>query len=409
VTKEWTSCEQAWSPSGSSMSELTWWQARALAQSVLGVGPCDQIPLTLAEGRTLARDVTAKVDLPGFATAAMDGWVVAGPGPWMIVGTVDTGTPSSSGLGPGQAMRIATGGSIPAGGESVIPWEIAGVEDHRVVAEVPDKLHIRPQGEECGVGDVLARAGDVLNPALIGSLAAAGLDDIDVVRPLTVSALVLGDEVIESGLPGPGQVRDALGVQIPGWVRSYGCETVATRRVADDLDSLAGALDEAAASCDVVIATGGTARGHRDFLRAALDALGARMTVDGVAVRPGHPMTLAKIGEIPVVGLPGNPLSALVAMVTLVEPMVDAWHGRIERDLAQVVMAEDIPAFHKPLTRLMVGRRELGGFRQVELVSSAMLRGIAHADGWAVIDQEGARKGDAVPWIPVPWRRVTSR
>ena len=394
------------------MSEMTWWQARSLAQSAVGVGPFEQLALTSSEGRTLASDVTARVDLPGFTTAAMDGWVVAGPGPWAIVGTIDTGTPSVAGLDVGQAMRIATGGAVPAGSHSVIPWEVARIEESvdgkKLVAEVPDKLHIRPQGEECVAGDVLARAGDVLNPALIGSLAAAGVDDVEAVRPLTVSTLVLGDEVIETGLPEPGQVRDALGVQIPGWVRSYGCEMVAARRVADDLDSLVGALGEAATSCDVVIATGGTARGHRDFLRAALDARGARMLVDGVAVRPGHPMTLAKIGEIPVVGLPGNPLSALVAMVTLVDPMVDAWHGRIGRDLAQVVMAEDIPASHKPLTRLMVGRRELGGFRQVELVSSAMLRGIAHADGWAVIDPQGASRGDAVPWIPVPWRRVTS-
>jgi len=390
------------------MSELTWWQARSLAQSAIGVGPFEQLALTSSEGRTLASDVAARVDLPGFATAAMDGWVVAGPGPWVVIGTVDTGTPSSTGLASGQAMRIATGGAVPAGGESVIPWEVAELDGQKLIAAVPDKLHIRPQGEECVSGNVLARAGDVLNPALIGSLAAAGVDDIEVVRPLTVSTLILGDEVIETGLPGPGQVRDALGVQIPGWVRSYGCEMVAARRVADDLDSLVTALEEASISSDVVIVTGGTARGHRDFLRAALDARDAHVLVDGVAVRPGHPMTLAKIGEIPVVGLPGNPLSALVAMVTLVEPMVDAWHGRTGRDLAQVVMAEDIPASQKPLTRLMVGRRELGGFRQVELVSSAMLRGIAHADGWAVIDPMGARKGDAVPWIPVPWRRVTS-
>lgn len=395
------------------MSELTWSQARALAQSALAPGPVEQAALASSDGRTLARDVTARVDVPGFATAAMDGWVVAGVGPWAIVGTIDTGTPSSVGLEPGQAMRIATGGAVPAGGESVIPWEIARVDETsagaQVIAQVPDKLHIRPQGEECVVGDVIALAGDVLNPALVGSLAASGVDEIDVVHPLRVAALILGDEVINAGLPGPGQVRDALGVQIPGWVRAYGCEPVASSRVVDDLDALVDAIGHAAASSDVVIATGGTARGHRDYMRAALDALGARVLVDGVAVRPGHPMTLAKIGEIPVVGLPGNPLSALVAMVTLVEPMVDAWHGRTGRELTQVVMGEDVAPFKKPLTRLMVGRRELGGFRQVELVSSAMLRGIAHADGWAVIDPQGARRGDAVPWIPVPWRRVTSR
>jgi molybdopterin molybdotransferase len=171
---------------------------------------------------------------------------------------------------------------------------------------------------------------------------------------------------------------------------------------------LVKALKDLVDESDVVIATGGTARGHRDHLRSALEALAADVLVDGVAVRPGHPMTLATITETPVVGLPGNPLSALVAMVTLVEPMLDAWNVRNERVLPRVRMAEEVVPSNKPLTRLMVGRRELGGFRQVQYVSSAMLRGIAHADGWAVVPPEGVARGHVVEWIPLPWRRRSS-
>lgn len=386
-----------------SMGETTWWAARERALNVHGPGSTRRLPLREASGHTLAADVTALVDLPGFATAAMDGWVVGGNGPWSIVGTIDTGVPATTELAAGQAMRIATGGLIPEGGSAVIPWEVSEVVGDSVTAELPNKVHIRPQGEECVRGDTLAARGDAMNPGIIGLLAAAGVDEVEVFVPPTVSVLVLGDEVVTSGLPGPGQVRDALGIQMPGWIRALGGEVTVIKNVADEHAALVHALNEATASSDIVIATGGTARGHRDFLRAALEECGAEFDVDGVAVRPGHPMMLAHCGSTPVVGLPGNPLSALVAVVTLLAPIVQAWLGRAERELPQVQMAQAIAPAHKPLTRLMVGRRELGGFREVSHVSSAMLRGIAHADGWAVVPSTGVGAGDVVPWIPLPW------
>jgi molybdopterin molybdotransferase len=385
------------------MSELSWWQARGLAAGALDPGPDEEVPLATSLGRTLATEVRAVVDLPGFATAAMDGWVVAGSGPWTVVGTIDTGTPADRDVAEGQAMRIATGGAIPAGATSVIPWELAQVSGDVVTADLPGKSHIRPQGEECVVGDVLARRGDIVNPALLGSLAAAATDTVRVVQRPKVSVLVVGDEVVHAGVPRAGEVRDALGVQIPAWVSALGGDAPSPRHVTDDPAALGSALASSISESDVVVATGGTARGHRDFLRSVLESLGARFLVDGVAVRPGHPMMLADIGGTPVVGLPGNPLSALVAMVTLVEPAIESWFGRGDRELPQVQMAESVSPSTKDLTRLMVGCRELGGFRQVEHVSSAMLRGIAHADGWAVIPAEGVPPGATVPWIPVPW------
>ncbi len=387
------------------MSDLSWQQAREIAGSLLAPDSAERIPIADAQGRTLAEPVSALVDLPGFATAAMDGWVVSGPGPWKVMGTIDTGTPAAQALQSGEAMRIATGGAVPEGSDAVIPWEIAQFDGSVVTAQLPDKLHIRPRGEECVAGDVLAGRGDVVNPALLGSLAAAGTDEVLVYRSPTFAVLVVGDEVVEGGIPGPGQVRDALGVQLPGWIHAYGGRLTEIRRVGDDADTLNSALRSAIEHADVVIATGGTARGHRDYLRSTLDALNAQVLVDGVAVRPGHPMTLAAVHGTPVVGLPGNPLSALVAMVTLIEPMIDAWNGRAGRAMPRVQMAEAISPSHKPLTRLMVGRRELGGFRQVQHVSSAMLRGISHADGWAVVPPEGAMQGQTLDWIPVPWIR----
>lgn len=390
------------------MSDTSWWGARKIASGVARVAAVESIPLAASVDRTLARDVVSLVDLPGFPTAAMDGWVVAGEGPWTITGTIDTGVPSTRGLEDGQAMRIATGGRVPTEARAVIPWELADVRDNSVHASLPDKLHVRPQGEECARGEVLAHRSDVVNPALVGSLAAAGIDEVDVFRRIRAAIVVVGDEVVDSGLPADGQVRDALGIQLPGWVVALGGEVVSCVQISDAQEELTAALDRAAHDSDMVLVTGGTARGHRDFLRSSLEELQATFHVDGVAVRPGHPMMLAQLGSTPVVGLPGNPLSALVAMITLVAPMLDTWCGRAESVLPAVQMAESIPPARKQLTRLMVGRRELGGFRQVPHVSSAMLRGIAHADGWAVVPAEGVDAGEVVPWIPVPWVRRTS-
>ena len=385
------------------MGETSWWAARERASAAVSAGTRESVELVYAVGRTLASDVQALVDLPGFPTAAMDGWVVAGNGPWEIVGTIDTGFPSDRAVADGQAMRIATGGFIPPGASAVIPWEVAQARDGVLTGPIPEKSHIRPQGEECSRGDQLARRGDVLNPALAGALAAAGIDQVEVFIAPRITVLVLGDEVIPAGTPGPGQVRDALGVQLPGWISALGGSCVEVQAVADDERALSAALGTAVDTSDVVVATGGTARGHRDFLRSALHDLSAQFVVDGVEVRPGHPMMLASVRGTPIVGLPGNPLSALVAVVTLVAPIMDSWLGRGGRELPRVLMAESIAPSRKELTRLMVGRRELGGFRQVTHVSSAMLRGIAHADGWAVVPAAGVEAGEAVPWIPLPW------
>lgn len=390
------------------MAELSWTDARQQARTAVCAAPHESISLAAGQNRTLADDVVARLPLPSFATAAMDGWVVRGGGPWRIVGTVDAGHPSAGPLHDGEAMRIATGAAVPTGDAHVIPWEVATVVEDRVEAAIPDKVHIRPVGEECQAGDLLARRGDQLNPALLGSLAAAGVDEVTVFEPTRVQVLILGDEVVQSGLPEHGQVRDALGIQLPGWIEALGGVVVGSATVSDDPQELATAVEWAVDVADVVVCTGGTSRGHRDFLREAIDTNNGMWLVDGVHVRPGHPMMLAKVGDVPVVGLPGNPLSALVGFVTLAMPLLETRMARGDRPLPRVQMAQAIPPARGDVTRVMVGRRELGGFREVPHVSSAMLRGIAHADGWAVIPASGVGAGDVVEWIPVPWDRRTS-
>lgn len=389
------------------MTHLTWSSARHAAWSCVDALGSESVPLAQADGRVLARDLTAQVPLPGFPTAAMDGWAVRSTGPWQVVGTVSAGDAPHASLIDGQALRIATGAPVPAGTERIIPWEeseLSGDVVHdRASVPASVKTHMRPAGEECAAGDLLAAAGTRVNPALVGLLAAAGHDTLPVRLRPRIRLLVMGDEVVTSGIPDVGKVRDALGVQVPMWVERLGGVVVGTQRVGDDLQELTRALRASTDDVDAVITTGGTSRGHRDHLREAIADASGTMVCDGVDVRPGHPMMLGLVQGIPVIGLPGNPLSALVAMVTLAAPVLDRLLGRSIPALGSIRLSSDLRSSGSA-TRLVLGTDDSGDFVGVDHASSAMLRGIAHADGWAIIPSAGAAAGEGVDWLPLPWR-----
>lgn len=389
------------------MTHLTWARARQAAWSCTSTLGQEDVTLTQADGRVLARDLRAQVPLPGFPTAAMDGWAVRSSGPWQVIGTVSAGDAPSAALLDGQALRIATGAPVPAGTDRIIPWEesTASGDQVQLSSTLPgrDKTHIRPAGEECAAGDLLASTGTRVNPALVGLLAAAGHDSLPVRLRPRLRLLVMGDEVVTSGIPGPGQVRDALGVQVPMWVARLGGVLVDTQRVGDDLDELTRALRESTHDVDAVITTGGTSRGHRDHLREAIINAPGNLICDGVDVRPGHPMMLGLVADTPVIGLPGNPLSAMVAMVTLAAPVLDRLLGRDIPALGSIRLSAELRSSGSA-TRLVLGTDDSGDFVGVDHASSAMLRGISHADGWAIIPPDGAAAGEAVAWLPLPWR-----
>lgn len=256
------------------------------------------------------------------------------------------------------------------------------------------------------MGDVIARAGTVVTPALAGFLAATGHDELRVALRPRVSLLLLGDELQESGIPRDGKVRDSLGPQLPGWLDRMGAEVVAQGRVPDQLDGVVEAFRKAAGSADLVLTTGGTAAGPRDHVHAAIEAAGGRLVVNRVAVRPGHPMLLATVPgvngrEVPLVGLPGNPHSAVVGLVTLACPLVASMLGRPSAALRRVPTIEELraPAHH---TRLVAGNVEDGLFVLSPYGGSAMLRGLAQSSGFAVVPEGATPAGAVVQWLPLP-------
>jgi molybdopterin molybdotransferase len=227
------------------------------------------------------------------------------------------------------------------------------------------------------------------------------------------AVVVFGDELLTSGRPGQGRVRDSLGPQIPGWLRRLGARTVPgsdpSGPVTDTLDAHIDALKLAVEQADLVCTTGGTMHGPVDHLHPALTALGARYIANTVAVRPGFPMLVAEIpGAGPggrsafVAGLPGNPQSAIVAIVSLVVPLLAGLSGRAAPVLDRVILGGDI-AERPGHTHLALVRIADGVAHPLGHAGSAMLRGLASADGFAVIRPGGeGREGSRVPFLPLP-------
>ncbi|WDG30149.1 molybdopterin molybdotransferase MoeA [Streptomyces sp. CA-278952] len=431
---------------------LSWDRARAVAARAGRAGPLAMIrlPLDRALGHVLAEPLGALTDLPSFDTSAMDGWAVAGPGPWVF----GAGAGLLAGRGPGTALpdgtavRIATGARVPPDTTAVIRSEHAHADEakgllhaRRPVAAGQD---IRPRGQECRSGEQLVPAGTVVTPAVLGLAAAAGYDALPAVPRTRVDILVLGDELLASGLPHDGLIRDALGPMLGPWLRALGAEVSGPHRLGDDAEALRDALT--ASDADLIVTTGGTASGPVDHVHRVLDALGAELLVDGVAVRPGHPMLLARLPaptqperqpvrqpEGPpngqpqgqsqgqsqgppdgpyLVGLPGNPLAAVSGLLTLAEPLLAGIAGRPAQDAYRALVHAEVHG-HPHDTRLVpvVHRAGQAGGRDhvapLRYNGPAMLRGIAAADGLAVVVPGGVRSGTEVEILDLPWAPAT--
>lgn len=380
------------------VESTTWVTARALAKGVAAPLEPATVPLADALGGRLAAPLTALVAVPGVDVSAMDGYAVAGAGPWRVVGRVLAGGACYGGeLRPGEAVEIATGAPTPAGASAVLPYEHAAVDGARVNGPVEIGRHIRRRGEDIAEGAVVLGAGAVVTPVALGLAAALGHDEL-LVRPRPrVAVLITGDEVVREGLPAPGRVRDAIGPFLPGLVAWAGGRVASTDVLPDGREALRAALETGTA--DVVVVCGASSKGPADHLRAVLGDLGADVIVDGVAVRPGHPQLLARLpGGRLAVGLPGNPFAALGAALTLLAPIL--------RELAGLPVRTETSALagavraHPRDTRLVPVRRSGRGAVPVGHDRPGSLWGAALADALAVVPPGWA--GEQVELIELP-------
>jgi molybdopterin molybdotransferase len=388
------------------LTRAEWSDARRAAHSAGSALPrsTEAIPLARAAFRTLAEELRAASLVPGFDASAMDGWAVAGGGPWRLGEPIVAGpaigvTP----LEPGTARPVTTGAAVPPGTERVLRSESGRVDDGILAdhsEQSPSPRHIRLAGEEAEPGDLLFESGTRLTPPRVAVAAVCGLDEVRVAARPRVALAVLGDEIVGEGIPLPGTVRDVFTVQVPDILFSLGALCVSADRVPDDLQRTVAALDRPDVA--LVITTGGTAHGSTDHVRAALGLLGAELVVDRVAMRPGQPLLVARRGETLYLCLPGNPMAALVSLVVVGVPLVDGLLGRAESPPAIVRLGADV-VHPRPGVLVQAYRGTPEGAVPMPRQSSAMLRGLADADGLLIVPEGGARVGDTVSAIALPW------
>ncbi|MGW0629980.1 molybdopterin molybdotransferase MoeA [Streptomyces sp. NPDC002758] len=391
-------------------SAPSWEEARSLARRSAGA-PLGSIGLAAGDalGHALAAPLDALCDLPPFDTSAMDGWAVAGPGPWRSYGGIVLAGTDPEPLRQGTAVPIATGARLPQGATAVLRRERAKSDGERIWHTPPDVLpvgrDIRPRGQECQSGEPLLPVGTTVTPAVLGLAAAAGYDRLSVHRRPRVELLLLGDELLRNGVPRGGRVRDALGPLLTPWLGACGAEPIGVRMVGDDAGLLREAVERSPA--DVVITTGSTAAGPVDFLHDVLGGLGAALPVDSVAVRPGHPMLLAELPPAAddrarhLVGLPGNPLAAAAGMVTLAVPLLQRLGGHTDPEPMLRRVAAGLPG-HARDTRLLPVRHTGSEMVPLPFDGPAMLRGLALADGFAVVPPGGVPAGTVVEVLELP-------
>jgi molybdopterin molybdotransferase len=370
------------------------------------------VPLDTCDGATLADDLQPLTDLPAFPTSSIDGFAVRGPAPWRIFGRVLAGEMAGDLEADGTGMEIATGAMVPSGTTAILRVEESSTVDGLVVGEPRPDREWRVPGEEAGRGDVLMPAGSPVSPAIIGLAAACGHDRLSVrPRPKAV-LLVFGDELLTTGPPAAGRIRDSLGPQMPAWLRRLGCDMVTPAVIGpidDTLDAHVAAIREAQATgVDIILTTGGTMHGPVDHLHPALRELDAAYAVNTVEVRPGFPMLLATLpkpagGTTLLAGLPGNPQSAVVALVTLVVPALLGMSGRAPESLPTIELGAPIPGRGAYTHLALVGQGEDGLGRPLTHTASSMLRGLAQSVGFAVIEPGASGSvGDRVQLVPLP-------
>jgi molybdopterin molybdotransferase len=311
--------------------------AEAQARVLERVQPLDGEAVSVADAarRVVSADAHALVDLPPFASSAMDGFALRSvdtPGRLPVVARIAAGLPATRPLAAGEAMGIATGGVVPDGADAVVPLEYVVDRDNEV--EVGEAVvqgdNIRPRGGDVAAGDVVVMGGSRLRAAQVGALAAAGVAEVMCARRPRVAILATGTELRRPGEPlGPGEVYEANGVLLAAALTSAGADIEVLPAVEDDEAAHRAALERGLAA-DVLVTSGGVSVGPHDLVRALLRELGVEEVFWGVAVKPGKPVAFGVRGSTIVFGLPGNPVSSLVGCELFVRPAVLALQGAAE-------------------------------------------------------------------------------
>lgn len=367
--------------------------------------PSERVELAGALGRFVAEPVRAAVAVPPFTNSSMDGFAVRAadlPGALRIVGEVAAGSPTLVEVAAGTAVRIATGAPLPPGADTVVPLEVVREEGATIHANGGAPRHgayVRPAGADTRPGDIVLAAGEELTPARIAVLASCGIAQLAVVRQPVVAILSTGSELTEPGEPlPPGRVYDANGPALAAAVMEAGGRPRVLARVPDDEAAVERAITAALREADLIVTSGGVSVGAHDHVRPVIERLG-ELDFWRINVQPGKPLAFGRIEGRPVIGLPGNPVSALVTFELFVRPLMRRLLGAEGdgRSRVPVRLLETMPKDPDRRAYLRVRvRRGAAGHEATPAggQSSGQIRPLADANGLLVVP-EGAPAGEA--------------
>ncbi len=309
---------------------------RRIAQLVRPVAETETVPLREALDRVLAADVASPLDVPPAANSAMDGYALRaadlpadGEAVLEVVGTVLAGHPFAGEVGPGQAVRIMTGAPLPRGADTVVMQEHARREGDRVAIGPGHRpgQHVRHAGEDIARGSTVLAAGRRLVPADLGVLASLGVAEVTVRRRPRVAFFSTGDELRPVGEPlAEGQIYDSNRYTLHGLLARLGVEVQDLGLIPDDRAAIEDAFARAAAGADAVITSGGVSVGEADFVKETLDRLG-QVNFWKIAMKPGKPLAVGRLGSALFFGLPGNPVSVMATFYQFAQPALRALAG----------------------------------------------------------------------------------
>ncbi len=301
--------------------------------------PAEQINIADALGRVLARDIASRRTQPPTAVSAMDGYAVRAadtatpPVTLKIIGQAPAGGAHDGAVGRGECVRIFTGGPVPDGADAIVIQEDTDADGDRVTVKVsvPEGHYIRPAGLDFSAGEICLKAGRIVGARDVGLAAAMNVPWMMVHRRPRVAILATGDEVVMPGDPvGPNQIVSSNSLSLGAFVQARGGIPVQLGIAPDNRDALA-AMAAGARGADLLITTGGVSVGEHDLVRSVLGDAGMALDFWRIAMRPGKPLLFGRIGDTPVLGLPGNPVSSLICAIIFMLPALDRMLG-VEAD-----------------------------------------------------------------------------
>ena len=345
------------SPSAARAARTTLTVDEAQGRVLARIRPLDpvEMPLLDALGSVLAADAIADRDVPPFRNSAMDGYAVRGADVQRanvrlrVIGSVAAGAMPQGTVGAGEAMRIMTGAPMPEGADTVVRVEDTdnGLDAVTITRATPTATSVRRAGEDLHRGDTVVARGAILRAAEIGVLASIGRSRVSTVRRPNVAIISTGDELVDiAEVPGAGKIRDSNRYALAAAVRTAGCAAFELGIARDEASDLKHALGNAAFG-DVVLTSGGVSVGDHDHVKPVVDAMGA-MDFWSIAIRPGRPLAFGELrtkrGAVPIFGLPGNPVSALLTFELFVRPALlkMAGHTKLQRPRAEARLLDRV-------------------------------------------------------------------